>query len=100
MRDIGIDDIAWKADDVFDFIKYCNDNDIVILGIDVLKKLNNTYTYTYDSWYTEKINNQIAEKYLLNYIDRNKLVKEDLLFTVVICERAEWLITHSCDEFQ
>ena len=54
LSSIGLSGVAWKYEDALILIEYCEDNEVFILGGDVLAKDGNQYRHNYDNWYFNK----------------------------------------------
>ena len=51
---LGIDELAWRFEDVHHVIDYLVDNGYAILGGDVYSLLGNEINSTYDGWYLDR----------------------------------------------
>ena len=81
LESIGINEYAWKIDEVMQVIDYLKNNRFLILGGDVYGINNNTIQITGDSWYINKNDYESIEESFqasivlaINYIKKyNKL---------------------------
>ena len=51
---LGVDEVAWTRDDVFEIIRALEQTRVAILGGDVLQKFGTHPTHNYDSWHTDR----------------------------------------------
>lgn len=92
LESLGINEIAFDYDNIFNVLNWCEANGFVILGGDVFSFTNSVVSLTGDSWYYEpEKSDQDAAKsyaeayaYISNYRKNNKL---DYLFSVVLQQR-------------
>lgn len=86
----GIGEVCWNYKDAKEVINYLYNNNCIILGGDVLKKVNDKFLYTYDNWFisdTElsdeeclKISFNHSIEYIEDYVEFNG---EDFYFVIV-----------------
>ena len=73
---LGIKELAWHYNDVFEILDKLNENGAIIYGGDVIKKTDvDKFSYTYDSWLYNGINPKdsynIAQDYIATYCKKN-----------------------------
>jgi hypothetical protein len=88
LKKYGINDFAWKYDDINQILDILLSNKIGIIGGDVLDK---EFKYTYDNWSIEKtevagenfvmFSIEKTKKYIENYIKNNG---KDFYFVIVL----------------
>lgn len=75
LEDLGIEDLAWKWEDIHHVIEFLTQNGFAILGGDVYIIKNNQKEATYDSWYIDKE----PGKSWSDYVDECKKVTIDYI---------------------
>lgn len=81
---MGVHDIAWDSESIFEVIDFLYISSIMILGGDVLAKKNNDYDFNGDSWSEDGFDVErgytAAKKFIEEYIDK---FGTDFIFTLV-----------------
>ena len=73
LKPLGLNEIAWKYEDILQLIDMIRAQNVPILGGDVYKMENGVIVPTYDSWYVNGSQDTIsnswdrAEDYIRNY---------------------------------
>jgi hypothetical protein len=70
LNEHGINEIAWRYENVFDVIDILIQNKYSILGGDVYIIKGNEIESTYDNWYIEKSETDNQEAYLIKSRDK------------------------------
>jgi len=93
MESHGSLDVAWAPGDIFPVINWLRNQNVLILGGDVIRRRENLIDYCGDNWYfessqaTEKLDEQVdaaadkAESYIRNYVAKNG---PSFLFSLVV----------------
>ncbi|MBO5443260.1 MAG: hypothetical protein J6A33_05685 [Alphaproteobacteria bacterium] len=96
LNPIGVSGDAFSYPDTITLLSFCKDNNIAILGGDVLAINNDKISYTYDNWYinTEKYSSYselVKESYniSLNYLINILQEAQNLYYHLVFCINEE-----------
>ncbi len=89
---IGVSNIAFERKYIPDILKYLIENDIAILGGDVLDDKTWEYGYNYDNWYLDNNDSKSWINYVSNSIEKakkyiNSYPNENALFTLILSKK-------------
>ena len=85
---LGCNEVAWKAENVFEVIDILLAQSVIILGGDVYRLCDSSIEITYDSWFysgdggreSSEESCSLAKNYIQKYIDRNG---QDFVYSLV-----------------
>ena len=93
LSELGLNEFAWKYEDILKVIEYCFRRKIAILGGDVYCLRNSTIEFTYETWYSDqdgkdwddyvKESKEKSLVYISNYDSRNKDNIDRILYVIV-----------------
>ncbi len=92
LEHIWVFDMAFKRKDIPDILKYLKENNIAVLGGDVLDNNTGEYNYNYDNWYLDKTDLESWEDYVSNNIEKAKKYidnypNKNAVFTLILSEK-------------